>query len=56
MLILKAQFKDKVGFYTMMWSYNPELWAVKDLLAHEQKKSNSKLVNIIYNEKLNQST
>ena len=56
MLVLKAQFKDKAGFYTMMWSYNPELWAVKDLLAHEQKKSNSKLVNIISNEKLNQGS
>jgi hypothetical protein len=32
------------------------LWEVKDLLAHEQKKSKSKLVNIISNEKLNQSS
>jgi len=55
MLVLKAQFKDKAGFYTMTWSYNSDLWQAKDLLAHEQKKSNSKLVNIISNEKLNKS-
>jgi hypothetical protein len=55
MLVLKAQFQDKAGLYTMTWSYNPSLWEAKDLLAHEQKKSKSKLVKIISNEKLNQS-
>jgi hypothetical protein len=56
MLVLKAQFQDKAGFYTMIWSYNPDLWEAKDLLAHECKKEKSKLVKIISNEKLNQST
>jgi hypothetical protein len=55
MLVLKAQFKDEAGYYTMTWSFNPDLWQAKDLLSHECKKSNSKLVNIISNEKLNQS-
>ena len=56
MLVLKAQFKDKAGYYTMTWSFNPDLWEAKDLLAHECKKEKSKLVKIISNEKLNQST
>ncbi len=55
MLVLKAQFKDKAGYYTMIWSYNPDLWEAKDLLAHECKKEKSKLIKIISNEKLNQS-
>ena len=53
MLVLKAQFQDKAGYYTMTWSFNPDLWQAKDLLSHECKKSNSKLVNILSNEKLN---
>ena len=56
MLVLKAQFKDKAGYYTMTWSFNPDLWEAKDLLAHECKKEKSKLVKIIFNEKLNQSS
>lgn len=53
MSILKAQFEDSAGIYTMTWSYNPELWQVRDLISHECHKSNSKLVNIISNEKFN---
>jgi hypothetical protein len=53
MSILKAQFQDSAGIYTMTWSYNPELWQARDLISHECHKSNSKLVNIISNEKLN---
>lgn len=53
MLVLKAQFQDKAGLYTMTWSYNSELWSVRDLIQTECKISNSKLVNIISNEKLN---
>lgn len=53
MSILKAQFEDKAGVYTMTWSFNPELWSVRDLIQHECHKSNSKLLNIISNEKLN---
>jgi hypothetical protein len=53
MLVLKAQFKDKAGFYNMTWSYNPENKSSKDLIKTESKKYNSKLVNIISNEKLN---
>jgi hypothetical protein len=53
MLVLKAQFKDKAGVYNMTWSYNPESKSSKDLIQTECKKYNSKLVNIILNEKLN---
>ena len=53
MSILKAQFQDSHGIYTMTWSYNPELWQARDIISHECHKSNSKLVNIISNEKLN---
>ena len=53
MKTLKAQFKDEAGLYTMIWSYDANLWEVKDLIQHECHKSNSKLVNIISNEKLN---
>ena len=53
MKVLKAEFQDKAGTYTMTWSYNAELWSVRDLIQHECHKSNSKLVNIISNEKLN---
>jgi len=56
MKTLKAKFQDEAGFYTMIFSFNPDLWEVKDILAHECKKSNSKLINIISHEKLNQST
>ena len=51
MQILKAQFQDKAGLYTMTWSYNAELWSVRDLIQNECRKSNSKLINIISNEK-----
>jgi hypothetical protein len=50
---LKAQFKDQAGLYTMTWSYNEELWEIKDLIKNECLKSNSKLVNILSNEKSN---
>lgn len=56
MLVLKAMFKDEAGYYTMTWSYNPDLWSVKDLLAYECNESKSQLIKIISNEKLNQST
>lgn len=56
MNVLKAQFKDKAGFYTMTWSFNSSLWSARDILANEQKKSNSKLIQIISNEKLNKKS
>lgn len=56
MRVLKAEFQDKAGTYTMTWSYNSDLWGVRDLIQHECYKSNSKLINILSNEKLNQSS
>ena len=56
MKVLKAMFKDKAGYYTMTWSFNPDLWEAKDLLSHEIKTNKSNLVKIISNEELNQSS
>lgn len=56
MKVLKAMFKDKAGYYTMTWSFNPDLWEVKDLLSNEIKTNKSNLIKIISNEELNQST
>ena len=53
MKVLKAQFQDQAGFYTMTWSYDANLWEVKDIIQNECSKSNSQLVNILSNEKLN---
>ena len=53
MKTLKAEFQDQAGRYTMTFYYNSELWAVKDLVQNECSKSNSKLVNILSNEKSN---
>jgi hypothetical protein len=53
MKVIKAKFQDKAGFYTMIWSFDPGLWQVKDLLNHECKKSNSKLIEILSYEKSN---
>jgi len=53
MMIVKAEFRDKAGTYTMTLSYDPELWTIAELVAHEMDKSNSKLIRIISNEKLN---
>ena len=47
MKTIKAQFKDDAGYYTMTWSYNPQLWEVKDLISNETKKSKSKFVQIL---------
>jgi hypothetical protein len=46
MKVLKAKFKDEAGYYTMIWSYNPNMWEVKDILANEMIKSNSKLIEL----------
>jgi hypothetical protein len=47
MKTIKAQFKDDAGYYTMTWSYNPQLWEVKDLIKNETSKSKSKFVQIL---------
>lgn len=56
MKVLKAEFQDKAGVYTMTWSYDSELWSVRDLIQSECYKSNSKLINIISNEEFNKSS
>ena len=52
-MTVKAQFKDESGYYDLTLTYNPELWSVAELIAHEMDKSNSKLIQIYFNEKLN---
>jgi hypothetical protein len=47
MKVIKAQFKDEAGYYTMTWSFNPELWEVKDIISHECKTSNSTFIKFI---------
>jgi hypothetical protein len=47
MKTIKAQFKDEAGYYTMTWSFNPELWQVKDIISHECKISNSTFIKFI---------
>lgn len=53
MSILKAQFEDSAGIYTMTWSYDSDLWQARDIISHECHKSNSKLIKIISHEKFN---
>jgi len=52
MQIIKASFKDKAGYYTMTWSFDPKLWEVKDLLYNEMIKSDSRLLEVKYLNKL----
>jgi len=47
MKTIKAQFKDEAGYYTMTWSFNHELWTIKDIIQHECKKSNSQFIKFI---------
>lgn len=50
MRVVKAEFQDMAGTYTMTWSFDPELWQVKDIIQNECKTNNSKLLNILSNE------
>jgi len=47
MKVVKAQFKDQGGYYTMTWSYNPQLWEVKDIIKNEEKKCRSTFIKFI---------
>lgn len=53
MQVVKAEFRDEAGTYTMTFSYDPQLWTVAELIAHEMDKSNSKLIRIISNDNIN---
>jgi hypothetical protein len=53
MRVVKAEFKDEAGKYTMTFSFNPDLYTIAEIVAHEMDKSNSKLIRIISNEELN---
>lgn len=44
---IKAQFKDDAGFYTMIFTFNHELWTIKDIIQHECSKSNSQFIKYI---------
>jgi len=47
MKVIKAQFKDEAGYYTMTWSFNPTLWEVKDIIQNECKKSKATFIKFI---------
>jgi protein-tyrosine phosphatase len=47
MKTIKAQFKDQAGYYTMIFTFNQELWTIKDIIAHECKKENSQFIKFI---------
>lgn len=47
MKTIKAQFKDEAGYYTMIFTFNQELWAIKDIIAHECQKENSTFIKFI---------
>ncbi len=47
MKVIKAQFKDQAGYYTMTWSFNPGLWEVKDIISHECKTNNSTFIKFL---------
>ncbi len=47
MKTIKAQFKDEAGYYTMIFTFNHELWTIKDIISHECKTSNSNFIKFI---------
>jgi hypothetical protein len=47
MKTIKAQFKDEAGYYTMIFTFNHELWTIKDIISHECKSSNSTFIKFI---------
>lgn len=53
MKTVKAQFKDEAGFYTMIFTFNHELWTIKYILSHECKSSNSQFIKFINYEESN---
>lgn len=44
---IKAQFKDEYGFYTMIFTFNADLWQAKDIIQNECQKSNSQFIQFI---------
>lgn len=53
MKTVKAQFKDEAGYYTMIFTFNHELWTINDILSHECKSSNSQFIKFINYEESN---
>jgi hypothetical protein len=48
MKVIKAQFKDESGYYTMTWSFDPNLWEIIDIIRNECQVSNAKFIKYIY--------
>lgn len=44
---IKAQFKDEYGFYTMIFTFNADLWQAKDIIQNECQNSNSQFIQFI---------
>jgi len=53
MKTIKAQFKDEAGYYTMIFTFNHELWTIKDIISHECFKAKSKFIKFINYEESN---
>lgn len=49
MKVFKAKFQDEAGFYTMTFSFNPDLWSISDILKNECQKSKAKFIQFLYN-------
>lgn len=47
MKVIKAQFKDDAGYYTMMWSYDSEIYEIRDIIEHECRTSKSQFIKFI---------
>lgn len=44
---LKALFKDQAGQYKMIFTFNPELFSIRDIIINECERSKSTLVKIL---------
>jgi hypothetical protein len=44
---LKAVFRDEAGQYKMTFTYNPELYSIRDIILNECERSKSVLVKIL---------
>ena len=44
---IKCQFKDEAGYYTMTFTFDHDVWCIKDIIKHECQKSNSQFIKYI---------
>lgn len=44
---IKAQFKDEAGYYTMTFTFNHDIWSIKEIIQHECYKAKSTFIKFI---------